>query len=84
MSIRIETDAEGKTRVHVAGSGIFDEFSGKGTRARIRAHQSVADFLAQHDYAAHGRGLGGTIPKKVWVFWAQGFEQAPPRSCGAG
>ena len=78
MSIRIETHADGKVRVHVAGSGIFDEFSGKGARARTRAHRSVADFLAQHDYSAHGRGLGGTIPKKAWVFWAQGFDQAPP------
>lgn len=47
--------------------------------ARLEAHQFVATFL--RDHPSHPDDAGGRVadqaPYRIWVYWAQGFEQAP-------
>ena len=44
--------------------------------ARLRAHQFIAGFLRRHKVAP-GTSKG-PAPFVIWIYWAQGFDRAPP------
>ena len=47
--------------------------------APLRILRKVAGRLGGHrDVLAKGDLLPRTVPKKIWIFWAQGWDNAPP------
>lgn len=53
----------------------------KDIEARRKAHDFVKEFLAS--YKLPPVQSVGTIPRKIWVYWDQGWDSAPPmvRAC---
>ncbi len=48
----------------------------KDMEARRQAHDFVRELLANYKFP--GVQTEGVIPKHIWVFWGQGWENSPP------